>query len=263
MTEDAKRQQGQEPTHAEAPTSSAAAGEDAIVLVDKTELRRAAFTTLLESWTQPAHLSVLGASPESDFSEDVQNKSLRLVMVNVGALPINSPEAQTWIETVRAHLPGVPMVILSDRDDPQEAIEAFRAGVRGFIPTNSEIAMVHRILSFILGGGSFFPPKALLNVGHIPGRQIEDEAHGQASGLPLTARQQEVIDLLVQGKSNKLIARELDMQEATVKVHVRHIMRKLGVSNRTQAALRAAHFRETPTTQRNAPATLDHAKEAV
>jgi DNA-binding NarL/FixJ family response regulator len=55
----------------------------------------------------------------------------------------------------------------------------------------------------------------------------------------LTTRQQQVLELLRRGESNKLIGRQLNLRESTVKVHLRQIMRKLGVANRTQAALSA------------------------
>jgi DNA-binding NarL/FixJ family response regulator len=63
---------------------------------------------------------------------------------------------------------------------------------------------------------------------------------GDARGL--TTRQQEVLERLRQGESNKLIGRQLKLRESTVKVHIRQIMRKLGATNRTQAALCAAQL---------------------
>lgn len=68
------------------------------------------------------------------------------------------------------------------------------------------------------------------------------EESGSDQAPSLTPRQREVLERLSEGKSNKLIARDLDMTEATVKVHVRQIMRKFGASNRTQAALIAMRF---------------------
>lgn len=68
------------------------------------------------------------------------------------------------------------------------------------------------------------------------------EGNGEQQPPSLTPRQREVLERLSEGKSNKLIARDLDMTEATVKVHVRQIMRKFGAANRTQAALCAMRF---------------------
>jgi DNA-binding NarL/FixJ family response regulator len=100
-------------------------------------------------------------------------------------------------------------------------------------------------LAFIMSGGSFFPPAAFTEVTRVKrlpqvaaGPEIAVIASVQKSSL--TVRQQQVLDRLIQGASNKLIGRQLKLRESTVKVHVRHIMRKLGAANRTQAALSAA-----------------------
>jgi DNA-binding CsgD family transcriptional regulator len=104
-----------------------------------------------------------------------------------------------------------------------------------------------------MGGGSFLPPLILLKLrgepdddgdcaSAAPDANLNDlspasiDFQGVRSGQ-LTLRQLDVLALLRQGKSNKTIARDLGMREATVKVHVRQILRKLGASNRTQAAL--------------------------
>jgi DNA-binding CsgD family transcriptional regulator len=68
------------------------------------------------------------------------------------------------------------------------------------------------------------------------------------SNVGLTTRQQQVLELLRRGESNKLIGRQLNLRESTVKVHLRQIMRKLGVANRTQAALSAERL-GIPTTK--------------
>ncbi len=97
------------------------------------------------------------------------------------------------------------------------------------------------VRAFVLAGGTYFPREALLaprtGVGYASGGGGTPIAVVAKAGL--TARQGEVLERLRFGKSNKHIARELHMQEATVKVHVRQIMRKLGAANRTQVALLA------------------------
>ena len=68
---------------------------------------------------------------------------------------------------------------------------------------------------------------------------VDDEAEGTAAKADLTPRESEVLEFLLRGASNKEIARSLDLQVVTVKLHVRGICRKLGAKNRTQAALKA------------------------
>jgi DNA-binding CsgD family transcriptional regulator len=123
-------------------------------------------------------------------------------------------------------MPQALLVIISDREDAQEIRAAFEEGAVGFMPTSIEPAVAFQALSFIRSGGSFFPPSAL-------------STNGVARVSDLTAKQEEVLGRLHKGLSNKAIARQLDMSEATVKVHVRRIMRKFGVANRTQLAVAA------------------------
>jgi DNA-binding NarL/FixJ family response regulator len=136
-------------------------------------------------------------------------------------------------------------VVVSDREESEEVIRAFSAGANGFIPTNYEPEITRQALSFIIGGGSFFPPTILLDLPTHSDIRVET-THGRVQTGDVgesrlingfTPRQQEVLELLRRGDSNKVIGRRLSMTEATVKVHVRQIMRKLGASNRTQAAL--------------------------
>src|SRR5690606_38324456 len=94
------------------------------------------------------------------------------------------------------------------------------------------------------------PREALLRAVSAPREERAFGVPGTSEHDPLTRRQHDVLQRLRLGKSNKLIARDLDMQESTVKVHVRQIMRKLGAANRTQAALLAMATRATgPTVQ--------------
>ena len=85
-------------------------------------------------------------------------------------------------------------------------------------------------------GGTFVPPDALRATTAKPDDQPEGERQRRSDGLDLTPRELSVIDLLREGKPNKLIGRELEMQESTVKVHVRNILKKLNATNRTHAA---------------------------
>ena len=92
-------------------------------------------------------------------------------------------------------------------------------------------------LRLISAGGTFVPANALRSTAAKPDDQPEGERQRRSDGRDLTPRELSVIDLLREGKPNKLIAARLDMQESTVKVHVRSILKKLNATNRTHAAL--------------------------
>jgi DNA-binding NarL/FixJ family response regulator len=168
-----------------------------------------------------------------------------MVVLNIGSDTLNDPVFMDRVKAIQAQQPEAILVALSDRDDPDEMLRAFEIGFRGFIPTCLEPETVFQVLTFLIKGGSFFPPTILqrflggadirVNASGDKNNGVFAEGVGSAHGL--TARQQEVLELLRQGISNKVIGRQLNMTEATVKVHVRQIMRKLGASNRTQAAV--------------------------
>jgi DNA-binding NarL/FixJ family response regulator len=173
----------------------------------------------------------------------------KLILLVIGAAGVGDPEPHNWITSLAGAYAGVPLVLVSDREDAREVIAALEAGVSGFIPTSIALPVAMQALTFILGGGSFFPPAALteaargdhsLQTASRRGLAVMATASTDTSGL--TARQQEVLEHLRQGASNKVIGRQLKLRESTVKVHIRHIMRKLGAVNRTQAALSAVHL---------------------
>ena len=143
------------------------------------------------------------------------------------------------IKVIRQAFDAVPLVVLSDADDAQQTDTvrgAMKSGAHGFIPTKTTgIPIALAAMRFARAGGTFAPLEILL-------------ANGPDSAPPpsepvrqkrLTSRQMAVLSHLQQGKANKIIAYELSMSESTVKVHVRNIMRKMGATNRTQAAYKA------------------------
>ena len=136
----------------------------------------------------------------------------------------------------------VPLIVLSDVDDaqqPQAVRDILRQGAQGFIPTRTMgIPMIVAAIHFVKAGGTFAPLDLLLS--KRPDAKPEPEPEPAAARPDhLTARQTIVLGHVQQGKANKIIAHELGMSESTVKVHVRNIMRKMGATNRTQAAYKA------------------------
>jgi DNA-binding NarL/FixJ family response regulator len=145
----------------------------------------------------------------------------------------------TAIEQIRAAHPAIPVVAVSGTTDPATIIAAFRCGAKGFISQRSSPKVLLSALRLVLAGEVYVPPAVL----HEPlatesanaSRRAAAPAHDVVA-LDLTKRQLEVLALLVQGKSNKLISRELGLAQGTVKAHTASIFRTLRVSNRTEAA---------------------------
>jgi DNA-binding NarL/FixJ family response regulator len=211
-----------------------------LVVFDPLELRRAALVSLLQPWGAAAGLEIVAADP-ARLADLPAEGEVRLTVVSLGAASLHEEAIAGRLAEIRAACPRAAVAVVSDGDDPVEALRALEAGVDGLLPAALAPEVAINALAFILGGGTFFPPEALRAVSGGARLDVADRR-----GRPgrcrqdLTPRQQEVLDLLRRGLSNKRIARELDMQESTVKVHVRQIMHKLGVSNRTQVALIAA-----------------------
>jgi len=233
-----------------------------VLLIDQNALRRAGLLSLLESWAQSAGVSVKAVTPDAAAADLEKLPRCQLVLLNLGSQSIEEEDTRCLMELLRQLIPDTPLAVVSDSTDVREIILAFRAGASGFIPTSLKPSVVLDAFTFIIRGGTYFPPTALSNEpehrqveiepgsGRFGDGEAELEEHvtctpckqngdSRSRIVRLTARQHEVLEQLRDGKSNKVIARDLNMTESTVKVHVRQIMRKLGAANRTQAAIRA------------------------
>jgi len=125
---------------------------------------------------------------------------------------------------------GQGVAILSGNVSNKTAHEAMEAGAIGFLPKTLKANTMVNALRFMLSGEKFIPLSVL---------QDEDDPSGHPLTRNLTQREIEVLEGLCKGLSNKEIANNLDLQEVTIKLHVRTLCRKLEVRNRTQAALAA------------------------
>lgn len=161
-----------------------------------------------------------------------------LVILDLG-LP--DSDGITLLKQMRERCPQTAIVVLSSSTEPDVMAEALDAGAVGFIPKSAPRAVMASALALILAGGTYIPPEAW------PARRMEavPAPSGQIptpADLGLTERQLHVLALLMQGQSNKAIARSLSIAEVTVKHHVTSLMRALKAQNRTEAALTIAQY---------------------
>jgi DNA-binding NarL/FixJ family response regulator len=161
---------------------------------------------------------------------------LNLAVVYIRDQRLTNTCVQSALELLRMRFPEASTVVLADSDDVDEVNRALAYGVRGYIPTSVEWEVAVAALRLISAGGTFVPADALRSTIAKLDDQPEGERQRRSDGPDLTPRELSVIDLLREGKPNKLIAARLDMQENTVKVHVRNILKKLNAANRTHAA---------------------------
>jgi len=207
--------------------------EFCIAVVDALEMRRAGIVALLKPWATPLNASVISLGPDGFASGRHNIYQPIFVVFSVGGLSLKSKQFQDWAEAMHTVLPHVPCLVLSDRTEPEEAVAAARMGLNAFISTSVDPQVALQAFTLVLNGGTYFPRDALLRAWE-PQQEAPEEAE-EVDGL--TPRQSQVLQRLRLGSSNKRIARDLSVQESTVKVHVREIMRKLGARNRTEAAL--------------------------
>lgn len=163
---------------------------------------------------------------------------LTLVLLDLHLPGMGGMDALTIL---REHYPEIPAVVLSSADDRESVLQALDRGAMGFIPKSSPNAVMVSALRLVLSGGVYLPPEVLA----APVAQAADTSVASAprpGTLGLTERQTQVLALMVQGKPNKLICRELGLAERTVKVHITAILKALKVSNRTQAVLAAGRL---------------------
>ncbi len=165
-----------------------------------------------------AALASAGAHPDAD----------------VALLDLNMPgmEGVHGIRRFVAAHPRLPLIILTGSESLQDIQAVLAAGASGFIPKSSTSAVMLSAIRLVLAGGTYVPPQALAGG---QGRAVSNDAR-ERTQTQLTERQLQVLCLLAAGKPNKLICRELGIEEGTVKAHIATIFRVLDVANRTEAA---------------------------
>ncbi len=208
---------------------------DAVRILDIRKMRRAALVSFLSPWAENLRLRIIEEDPLNDgWYHEFKS---RLTVLNVGGVELRKCNSLGIANLEEFAICNIPCLIISDLNEPVEMTAAAKAGFRGYVSTDMEPELVFKTLTFILGDGVSFPREAIVEdkVRIKVNLKYTEDVSGSLNNL--TPRQQEVLDCLCKGRSNKLIGRYLDMQESTVKVHVRQIMRKLGAVNRTQVAL--------------------------
>ncbi|MCW2244328.1 response regulator transcription factor [Azospirillum canadense] len=160
-------------------------------------------------------------------------------------LQMGDTDGLAGVETMLRVLDGVPLVVVSGTLDGAMVAACIHAGARGFLPKGCDVAVLDHALPVVLAGGIYAPlPQGVAPApphaapAHAPSAVSEES--GARMMEELTERQREVLRLLLRGHSNKEIARSLGVLEGTVKVHLRSIMQRLRVRNRTQLALIAS-----------------------
>ena len=164
-----------------------------------------------------------------------ENDRLDLILLDL-ALP--DADGLEVLRELRERHPSFPVVVLSATEDADTVMRALDAGAMGFIPKTYSNEVLVGAVRLVLSGGVYLPAE-ILRHSPAPALVSKPKTASEVSyrNLGITERQAQVLGLLIQGKPNKIICRELNLAEGTVKIHITAILKALGVSNRTQAVI--------------------------
>jgi two-component system nitrate/nitrite response regulator NarL len=208
-----------------------------IVLVDDHSLCRTGLSDLLR---QRGGMEVLAAIGDPDLVVP----TLREKRPDLLVLDLRMPDVDglTLLQRIRAEDLDTPVVILTMSDSETDLAAALRAGVRGYLLKDMEPEDVIAAIGRAARGELVVAPAMALKLAQLLQPSAKERARGDVLAS-LTEREREILDHLARGESNKTIARALDISHDTVKLHVRHILSKLNLNSRVEAAVFAVESR--------------------
>jgi DNA-binding NarL/FixJ family response regulator len=209
-----------------------------ILVVDDHVLIREALRSVLNEVKGDA--AVLEASDCRQAMEQIaEHADIGLIL-----LDLNLPDRDGFsvLAELRERCPAISVVVLSGQQDRNSVAKALDLGALGFIPKSGRREVVLGALQLVFAGGVYIPPQILAGNEQLAPQSEEkrpaaNRPRVSPSELGLTARQLEVLALMMQGKPNKAICRVLNLAEPTVKNHVTAILKALQVTNRTEAVI--------------------------
>jgi DNA-binding NarL/FixJ family response regulator len=220
-----------------------------VLLIDDHPLILSALQSVIQGLGDD--VTVVGANSAAAARETLrQDSDFDLVLLD---LALGDASGFDVLIEFRQGYPALPVVVVSASDRSSDVIRAIDLGAMGFVPKRASNADLFEALRMVMSGGIYVPPMAMrsfdpapLEGDTVPSvlRVVRENAdstpfqtHPPLESLGLTPRQTDVLALLLQGKPNKLIARDLNLSVETVKDHVAAVLRTLNVSSRTQAVL--------------------------
>ena len=213
-----------------------------VLLVDPSPLSR---SCLLAGFGENQAISITGCGHVEDLQQDpFPEGDPDVVILQAGGQDIASREFGDRLRALTQRFPGAATMLLSGPEDIGQMLAGLQLGVGAYI--TGDIALAPTIAALqLMREGLIIYPRATLNGLHgnmgalSRNTALPDSLEMRSTDTALTPRQLDVLRLLARGLSNKAIATELDISESTVKVHIRAIMERTGMLNRTQIV---AHF---------------------
>lgn len=193
-----------------------------LIIADDHDLVRDALATLVER--DDSRATVLQASDfSSAFELADSHDDLDLVLLDVYMPGMDN---LAGVEKITTRFPDLPVVVMSGTVQRGDVSRAFDMGARGFIPKTMNGKALVSVLHLVMSGARY-----------VPDIMLEEDQQPAKPQFDLSPRELEVLEQLVKGLSNKVIARNLSIEETTVKLHLRSLFKKLNVNNRTEAVI--------------------------
>lgn len=221
-----------------------------VLLVDDHPLILSALQTVIQGLSDGVQVVGVGSGRAArDALKADANYDLVLLDLQLG-----DTSGFDLLSEFRQAYPALPVVVISASDRASDVIRSIDMGAMGFVPKRASNETLFDALRMVMSGGIYVPPMSMGSDGAANGgygnsgseplevvgsqaAQSDFQTQPSLASLGLTPRQTDVLALLLQGKPNKLIARELGLSVETVKDHVAAVLRALGVNSRTQAVL--------------------------
>lgn len=211
---------------------------EVFLIADDDEFFRMALRTMLRKAFGSAEILETGSLDEA-LERLAQAGNVSMALFDL-AMPGMASAAS--VRAVRECFPATQVLVVSASKRRTDILLALEAGVHGYIPKGLGVAELAAAIETVRSGSIYVPASIadLKGTEVEPNRPLASTAVSQTSlDRSLTPRQRQVLELLVQGKSNKDIARALGLGESTIKVHIAALFRSLGVTSRSAAAAAA------------------------
>ena len=204
-----------------------------IGVVANEPMRLEGLTSIFENHARPGEpplLPVVGT-----LEDHLEDGSIEYVLIDWSS----STKKLGVLEGIRRKRPNLRMVVIGPDSNEQVMMDTIIAGARAYLDMAAGPRLVREALDVVISG-SIWAPRKLLS--KLIDRLLSGEDSGVTSPRPhLTAREEQVLQLLLLARSNREIAGELGIEERTVKAHVGKLMRKIGAENRIELSMRALH----------------------
>jgi len=204
-----------------------------VLLVDDHPLFREGLKGLLLGLDPAVQVEQAGSVAQA---EALQGQAFDLVLMD---LQMPGSQGMDALTRIKALFEASAVVVVSGDESPSTIQRAIQHGAAGYVPKTTDPSVTIQALRLVLAQGTYLPPEALRPPGHAP--ESNPQAPQPTPNWPqeLSPRQLAVLRCLLQGKPNKVIAREIGIAEGTVKAHLWAVYQLLGVNNRAQAMYRA------------------------